>query len=137
MNDAHTNRVGAARRGAAATELAILLPFLGLMFAAALDFARIFCATQTLNECAYAAALYASGTSTGDVSTAAANAAVADGTTLNPPLQPEKVAVTVAGGVATATVDYDFQLLTPLPGYLGVVHLQRTATLNVAPVPGN
>jgi Flp pilus assembly protein TadG len=133
---------GRVRTGAAAVELAILLPFLGLMFAAAVDFARIYFATQTLENCAYSGALYASGTawtssSSGGVVPAAKNAACADGTTLSPALQPESVTVSLDSSTATVTVDYDFPLLTPVLNPSLSVHLKRTVTLNLAPVPGS
>jgi Flp pilus assembly protein TadG len=135
--------IGRWRRGTAATELALLLPFLGLMFAAALDFGRIFYATQTLEECAYAGALYASGAaqtpaSPGQVQ-AAQNAACANGATLVPPVQPENVTVSVntTAGTATVVVQYDFTLLTPVMGPAGQIHLTRTVILPTAPVPGN
>jgi len=123
-------------------ELAIMLPFLGLMFAAAVDFARIFYATQTLETCAYAGALYASGTawtatSSVGVVQSAKNAACADGTTLSPPVQPESVTVSLDKSTATVSVDYDFSLLTPILGLSQSVHLRRTVTLNLAPVPGS
>jgi Flp pilus assembly protein TadG len=136
--DAYVRR----RTGAAAVELAILLPFLGLMFAAAVDFARIFYATQTLETCAYAGALYASGTawtnsSSVDAVQAAKNAACADGTMLSPPVQPESVTVSLDKSTASVSVDYDFPLLTPILGLSQSVHLRRTVTLNLAPVPGS
>jgi Flp pilus assembly protein TadG len=77
------------RGGGAATEMALLLPFLGLMFAAAVDFGRVLQAGQTLQECARAGAMYASGTAWTAAATgpaqAAANAACASGTSLSPP----------------------------------------------------
>ena len=134
-----TNR--ANRRGAAAVELAVLLPFIGLMFAAALDFARVFATTQALENAAYAGALYASGTAwapgapTGSAD-AAKKAAVAEGPALSPALQAGNVTVTVAGGNATVSVDYDFPLITAVLGQ-STVHLKRTVTLKVAPRPGD
>jgi Flp pilus assembly protein TadG len=132
---------GSRRRGAAAAELAILLPFLALLFVAALDFGRIFFVTQTLDQCAYAGALYASGTAWASSSTgptqAAIAAACADGTTLDPPLQDSQVDVTLTASTATVTVHYQFQLLTPVLGSAGTVALQRSVTLNLAPVPGS
>jgi Flp pilus assembly protein TadG len=129
------------RPGAAAAEFAILLPFLALLFVAALDFGRVFFVTQTLDQCAYAGALYASGTAWAGSDTgptaAAKNAACADGTSLDPPLQAEQVDVSLGAGRATVTVHYPFQLLTPVLGPSGVISLQRTVTLNMAPVPGN
>jgi Flp pilus assembly protein TadG len=130
-----------ARRGAAALELAILLPFLGLMFTAALDFARVFHVTQTLQSAAQTGALVASGTactppSSGSVTDAATRAACADGTSLTPPLQSGGVTVSFDDTSATVTVDYDFELLTPVLGSSQTVHLRRTVTLRRAPVPG-
>src|ERR1700719_664983 len=63
------------RRGAAAVEMAILLPFLGLMFTATLDFCRIFHAAQAIQNSAQAAALYASGTASNPNASSPADAA--------------------------------------------------------------
>ena len=49
------------RRGAAATELALFLPFLALLFFVAVDYARAFRAAQVIDGCARTGALYASG----------------------------------------------------------------------------
>ncbi len=130
------------RRASAAVELAVLLPFLGLMFTAALDFARVYYATQTLEQCASAGAMYAIGTAWTSASTgrtqAAQNAAVANGGSLSPALQPENVTVaTDAAGNATVTAAYDFALLTPILSPSGRLHLRRSATVNKAPVPGS
>jgi len=133
--------VPAPRRGTAATELALLLPFLGLMFVAALDFARVFHVTQTLEASAHAGALFASGTAQAPAATgqeqAAKNAACAAGASLVPALQPDQVTVTLDGTTATVAVAYDFPLLTPVLGSSGQVHLTRTVTMFTAPVPGN
>src|SRR4029077_7450318 len=85
------------RPGVAATELAIWLPFLVLLFAVAVDFCRIYFTTQTVQNCAQAGAMYASGvspidTTTTTASAAAVQAAVAEGTSLSPALQPSNVA---------------------------------------------
>lgn len=128
------------RRGAAAVELAIVLPFLALVFSAAVDFGRVFQATQVLDTAASLAAMTASGTTWVPGSTnptdAAKAAAVAEGANLSPPLTAEQVSVTVAGGSATVTVTYDFPLLTAalVPGQS--VQLQRTSVVRVAPKPG-
>lgn len=137
-------RHGGRRRSAsAAAELAILLPFLALMFTAAVDFGRIFYVTQTLQACACSGAMYASGmawapTAPGQTQ-AAVQAACASGASLSPPLETGNVTVTSNGaaGTATVTVAYDFELLTPLLGSTGPVHLTRTVTMPTAPVPGS
>jgi Flp pilus assembly protein TadG len=129
------------RRGVAATELALLLPFLGLMFVAALDFARVFHVTQTLQACADAGALFASGTAQTSAATgpaqAAKNAACAAGASLVPALQADQVSVSQNGSTTTVTVTYDFPLLTPVLGTSGQAHLTRSVTMSIAPVPGN
>ncbi len=132
-----------SRPGSAATELALLLPFLGLMFTAALDFGRVFNATQTLQECAFAGAVYASGSAQTSAATdpqqAAINAACASGVSLNPPVQAQNVTVKLdtVGQTATVTVAYPFQLLTPVLGPSGQIQLTRSVTLPLAPTPGN
>src|SRR5437660_6963692 len=109
---------GLGRPGVAATELAIWLPFLVLLFAVAVDFCRIYFTTQTVQNCACAGAMYASNVSSGDPATsssdAAINAAVAEGTTLSPALDASDVKVTASGNNVVVTVTYDFTLLTRL-----------------------
>ena len=131
------------RNASAAVELAILLPFLTLMFTAAVDFGRAFYVTQTLEACAYAGALYASGTAQTTAAegqtTAAQSAACASGTSLSPPVNSGNVTVNADGaaGTVSVTVAYDFTMLTPLFGSTGPLHLTRTVTLQTAPIPGS
>ena len=132
-----------ARGGTAATELALLLPFLALLFTAPLDFGRIYHVTQTLEDCALAGARYASQ----NVQTTAApgpletakTAACDNGVSLVPPLTPEQVAVDVnnSAKTVTVTVSYDFILITPLINPSRTVNLKRTVVLNLAPLPGD
>lgn len=130
------------RGGAAAIELAVLLPFLALMFAAVLDFGRVFHALQTLEDCALAGAHYASGNAwlpaSTDRASAAKTAACNTGVSLSPALAVENVAVTSddSARTVTVTVTYDFALLTPIVGPTRSVTLTRAVTMNVAPVPG-
>jgi Flp pilus assembly protein TadG len=118
-----------------------LLPFLGLMFVVAVDYCRVFYATQTVQGCADSGVRYASGTARRDPNVsaedAAKQAAVAEGTTLNPPLSKDAVAVSVQNGLATVTVSYTFRTLTTYPGLPATVTINRTARMRVAPVtPG-
>ncbi len=136
-------RANEQRRGAAATELAILLPFLGLMFTAALDFGRVYFATQTLQDCAMSGALYASGYSqtsaaTG-ATTAAINAACASGASLSPPLTADNITVSIdsVANTATVTVRYPFALITPVMGPNQTLMLSQSVTTNLAPTPGS
>ncbi len=48
------------RRGAAAVELAVLLPFLMLLFLIALDFGRVFYGSQTVSQCSRGGVYYES-----------------------------------------------------------------------------
>jgi Flp pilus assembly protein TadG len=130
------------RRAAAAVELALLLPFLALLFAVVVDFGRVFHATQVLQTAASNAAAVAGGetwvaASAGSASDQAKAAAATEGASLNPPLRTDQVTVTVSGGRAAVSVDYDFPMLTGFlyPG--GTVRLQRTATAPVAPRTGD
>ncbi len=128
------------RRGTAMAELAILLPFLSFLFLVAVDFCRVFNATQIVEGCAEAGALYASGTaraaSTTTTTDAATAAAVAEGAGLNPPLTAGNVAVTITSNTATVTVTYSFPTLTGFPGLPQTLTLTRTVTMNVAPAVG-
>jgi Flp pilus assembly protein TadG len=126
------------RRGVAAAEMAIVLPFMLLLFAVALDYCRVFYAAQTIQNCAYSAALYASSTASArpDVSSPAAaaqDAALAEAVSLNPPLLAGNVTTSIANGMATVTVTYNFPLLTPFMGKS--ITITRTATMGVVP-PG-
>lgn len=126
-------RAGGQRRGAAATELALALPFLCLLFAVAADFCRVYHYTQTLTGCAYAAALYGSGGAwsgaPGQAAAAATQAAVAEGGSLNPPLAAGDVTVTTSGTTVTATVTYSCPLLTPVLGPGRAVQLTRQVSM--------
>ena len=124
------------RSGAAAAELALALPFLTVMFAVAVDYCRIFYVTQTIQNCAWVAAMYASGTANNpDAASAAAaaqQAAVAEGSSLNPPLDASQVTVSYQGGNAVVTVQYQFTAVTPLIGNRGTITLTRTLTMGMA-----
>ena len=130
------------RSGAAAVELAFVLPFLALLFAAAVDFGRVFYATQTLSSAASKGAQYASGTlwvaATVETNTAAAtNAAVSEGARLAPPLASDHVSVDYTAKQVTVTVVYDFPLLTAILIPSGTIRLERSSTMIIAPRPGD
>ncbi|MBI1916730.1 MAG: pilus assembly protein [Planctomycetes bacterium] len=136
------NLQSAIRRGAAAAELAIVLPFVALMFVAAIDFCRVYYAAQTVENCARSGALYASGAARRNTSTttpedAAKQAAVAEGASLDPPLQTQDVDVTLDSTTATVTVTYRFSMFTSYPGLPGVSVVRRSVTMPLAPkAPG-
>jgi hypothetical protein len=129
----------AGRKAAAAAELAILLPFLGFVFMGVLDFCRAYFCSQTVEAAAHSGAMFASGTSLPpsgtSASAAAQQVAVAEGASLNPPLTTSNVNVSTAGGVATVTVTYDFQMLFGYVGMPSTISIVRTVNMNVAPAP--
>jgi Flp pilus assembly protein TadG len=126
-----------SRRGAAAVELAVLLPFLAFMFVIAVDWARIFYYSVTITNYARQGALYGSDPFAAAQSpyTSIQQAALADGPALNP--QPT---VTSTNGVdesgnsyVAVTVTWPFSTLTNFPGVPGQVSLSRTVQMRVAP----
>jgi Flp pilus assembly protein TadG len=130
-----------ARRAAAATELAVVLPFLTLVFAATLDFARVYSAAQTVDQCASAGAMYACGAAwvpgSEDTATRVKYAACAEGASLSPALQASNVTVAIATKTVTVTVEYDCEMITPFLNTSKKVHLTRTVTMNRLPTAGN
>jgi Flp pilus assembly protein TadG len=131
------------RRGVSLCELAILLPFLGFLFAVAVDYCRVFHYTQVLEACAQNGALYASGTaprnnaSTVTAEDAGKQAALDEGARLSPALASNDVEVTVDGSSATVVVTYTFRTLTSFPGIPSSIALTRRVTLPRAPrTPG-
>jgi Flp pilus assembly protein TadG len=127
------------RPGAAVVELAILLPLLVFLFLVAVDFCRVFYFAQTLQNCAYSGALYASSTVgrplTQTAEAAAKQAAVSEGTSLKPPLADTQVSYTPADsqGDITVTVTYTFYTITNFPGLPSSVTLTRFAKMRTSP----
>ena len=107
------------RRGIAAVELAVLLPFLAVLLVLAVDWSRIFYCSVTIENCARNGAMYVSDPYSAVLSPYATmiDAALADAPNLSP--QP-----TVSSATGTdsdnhayveCTVKYDFKTLTRLP----------------------
>src|SRR5262245_36175773 len=134
-------RIGAnkhdRRCGAAATELAMWLPFICLLFVIALDYCRVFYASQTIQNCALAGAMYASGASNGKPASPsenpAVNAALAEATSLNPPLTANNVAISTSGNTTQVTVSYDFPMLVRWPGIAGTLTITKTVSMTTMP----
>jgi hypothetical protein len=129
-------------------ELAVFLPFLVFIFLIAVDFCRIFFYSLTIANCARNGAVFASqvnnsqswqdGTALGSI----AQAAIADGASLNPPLTTSNV--TVAWGLdadgnssVTVSVSYTFQTVANFPGIPYTTNLVRKVEMRVAPQQPN
>jgi Flp pilus assembly protein TadG len=134
------------RRGVEAVELAFIAPFLALLFVITVDFARVFYYQQTINDCARNGALYGANLhsyqETGWISpyNDATSVAVADGATLNPPLDSNQVTVTNGTGSdgnpnVTVTISYPFTTVTQFPGLGSTLKLTATCKMRVAPYP--
>jgi Flp pilus assembly protein TadG len=113
-----------SRRGASAVELAILLPFLVLIFLVALDFGRIYYYTLTIENSARNGALWACDPFAPQYSYSSVQDAVqADAANLSPAIDNNNI--TSSAGVdasgnatVTVTVSYNFNLITnylPIP----------------------
>jgi Flp pilus assembly protein TadG len=124
------------RRGAAAVELAVLLPFLAFCFIVGIDFSRVFYFVQAVQNAAESGALYACQ----DATTAAnsdqiSTAAKADATNLSPPPTVTSALGTDADGNATVsvTVAYTFKTITNYPGIPSSTTITRTVTMRICP----
>ncbi len=130
----------AARRGAAAVELGLVLPMLALLFLAAIDFARFYYHYQIVTNAARNGALYGCDPvaavespyyNAGGLSAAA----LADATDLGP--QPSVNSQTLSDGSGNTyiqvTVTYTFYTLVSYPGIPNPVPLSSTVQMRVAP----
>lgn len=131
------------RPGAAAIELAVVLPLLIFIFGAAVDYARIFHATQVVSAATGNGAQYASGTHwvPGSSNTANADAAraaiLAEGAELDPPLSAENISITTDGAYSVVTVTYDMPLILNVLYSGRSVAISRTAKVRYALRPGD
>ncbi len=132
------------RRGVAAAELALLLPFLGFIFVIALDFGRIFYFTLTIENAARNGALWASDPyAPGQSYSSLQNAVQADASNLSPAIDNANITSstgTDAGGnaVVKVTVNYSFNLITNYPGIPNPYSISRTVRMRQeAKVPTN
>ena len=133
------NRSVRRRKGAAAVELAVLLPLLTFLFLIAVDYARIFYYSLTLENCARNGALCASNAFNYPMPySSVAQAAIADGASLSPALTASDVTVTNGtdangNSCVTVTINYTFQTITNYPGLPSSVNLVRSVEMRVAP----
>jgi Flp pilus assembly protein TadG len=124
------------RRGVAAVELAVVLPFLAFVFIAGVDFARVFYQHLTLTNCARNGAYYGSLDSTHAADTSGIQAAAqVDATNLSPtPSVSSQTGTDVNGNPwVQVTVTYTFQTFASYPGIGPTVPLARTVQMRVEP----
>lgn len=136
-----SKRRGRWRSGAAAVELALVVPILAMLLVIAVDFCRLFYHYTTITNCARNGALYlADPTVSAESHNGSLEAAVrADAPDLTP--QPT-VASPVYGNdgngdaYVEVTVSYTFSMVTTYLGF-GEVTLSRTVRARMAPLaPG-
>jgi Flp pilus assembly protein TadG len=132
------------RPGDAATEFAVLAPFLAFLFVVSVDFARVFYYQLTLETCVANGALLAANLRTYGEATwvipdnTIAGATAADGSTLSPPLASNQVSVSYGTGTdgnpnVTVSVSYPFTTITKFPGFNTTLNLSASCTMRVAP----
>jgi Flp pilus assembly protein TadG len=134
-------QVPGRRQGAAAVELAVLLPVLGFLFICGVDFARVFYHHVTITNCARNGAVYGSTDATYAANTAGIQAAaLQDATNLSPTPTVSSTTGTNASGkpYVRVTVTYPFLPFASYPGYANPITITRTIEMRVAPlVPSN
>ncbi len=128
-------RANQVRRGAAAVELAALLPFIAFLFVVAIDFARVFYYAQIIENCARNGAVYGSNLTTAQSPySSLQQAALAEAANLTP--QPTVTSTTGNDAAGNAyvrvTVAWQFQTVTGFPGIPSTVNLSRTVQMRVA-----
>jgi|SRR6516165_8148533 Flp pilus assembly protein TadG len=129
-----------ARRGVAAVELAIVLPFLCFLLIVAIDYARIFYFSLTVANCARNGALYGSkdpahAVDTSGISSAASmDAGNLDSKLLTVSSKPDSASNPTYVDV---TVTYPFTTITNFPGITSSTTLSRTVRMLVVPLSTN
>jgi Flp pilus assembly protein TadG len=125
------------RRGAAAVELAILLPFLVFLFIIAVDWARVFYYSVTCQNCARNGALWASDPVAQQTSpyTSLNDAALADASNLSPSPTVSSTTGVDSNGASyiDVTVTYQFQTVSNFPGVPQTTPIVSTVRMNMAP----
>jgi Flp pilus assembly protein TadG len=148
-------RAGQGRRGTAAVEFAVLLPFLVLIFLFAIDFGRILYFTITIENCVNDGVLFGSQAfdnqnqqwignqqywqgPNGQLVSQESVATQLDGSSLDPALAGSNINIT--GGndadgnpVTIVTITYTFNTIVPYPGIPSPVTITRIAQMRVAP----
>ena len=127
-----------ARRGAAVVELAVLLPLLVFIFVVAVDFARVYYFSLTLQNCARAGAMYASDPHVADESPFASTqeAALADATNLSPsPTITEKKGTDAYGReYVEVTAAYTFETFIDFPVIPSEMDIAKTVRMYISAI---
>jgi Flp pilus assembly protein TadG len=126
------------RGGVAAVEFAVLLPLLVLTFVLAVDFGRVFYTSLTLQNCAWAGALYASDPHVADESPFAnvTEAALADAANLSsPPVITQTSGADASGrSYVEVTAAYPFQMMTSALVSSKQINVSRTVRMYIAAI---
>src|SRR5262249_40545307 len=129
------------RRGAAAVELAVLLPVLAFLFVAAVDYPRVSYYSVTVENCARNGALYASDPVMAAQPPYASITAAAQAEAPNLSPAPSVSSASGTDGDSNpyveVTVTWSFQTLTNYPGVPSTVTVSRTVRVRKAPTVPN
>jgi len=143
------------RKGAAAVEMALVLPFLVFVLLASIDFARVIYYTIVIDNCCHNAVIFGSqtydnqnqqwignqqywqGPNSQMLSTEQAAGDV-NGTNLSPALANSNITVSpgtdaYGNSVNNVTITYSFKTIAPFPGIPSTVTITRTVQVRVAP----
>jgi Flp pilus assembly protein TadG len=126
----------ASRRGTAAVELAVCLPFLIYIFLGCLDYGRIFYGALTTSNCSLNAAYMAADANSGNLYPYAdVNAAAsADATNLTNTTPSFTNGTDSKGNTTeTCTMNYQFKTISQFPGLPTTTSLNRYTTVRQAP----
>ena len=123
------------RRGAAAVELAVLLPCLCFVFVASLDFCRVFYYSVTVSNCARNGAAYGSADQVRARDTNGILAAAQADARFN--LDTQRLTVNSStdadASYVQVTVNYPFTTITQYPAIPRQTNLSRTVRMDVVP----
>jgi Flp pilus assembly protein TadG len=128
------------RRAVAAVELAVLMPFLLLVFAAGVDFARVYFTCVTVTNCARNGAVYGSQRPENSTDTAGIKAAaLQDADVLASQMTVTSVTGTDTDGNpdVTVTVSCPFSMITQYVGVPQTINVTRSVQMRVTPAAPN
>jgi Flp pilus assembly protein TadG len=122
------------RRGIAAVELALLLPFLAFLFVIAVDFSRVFFYSVTVTNCARNGAVYAYIDKAHALDSAGIEAAAKkDAANFSPVTVTSTPDNNIDPKYVDVSVTYLFTTITKYPGVPSSLTLKRTVRAEVVP----